>query len=244
MTIATSMIRPLKRPLALALVLVLSTSAANAKGVFASHAVNLWSEVAGGGRTTVTSPDGRSRVVVQYDDDRGMMIRTEGAIGKLSFSTDAFVASELTWAPDSMAFFITGSDGGAVGDYHLLVVDRFGGHLAMKEATKAIHAAFGHPVKCDVPEAPNVGGIKWLPGHHVLVAAEVLPHSVCDGMGTFKAYELDPATMTVGRAYGQLEAKKLFGPDLGQELTAADDGCVKQPTSCYVSTNHPELKRP
>src|SRR5262249_50101531 len=131
-------------------------------------------------------------------------------------------------------------DGGAVGDYHLLVVDRFGGHLTMKDASKAIYAAFGHPVKCDAPEAPNVGGIKWLARHRILVAAEGLPHSICDSMGTFKAYALHPATMKVGRAYGQLEAKKLFGPDLGQELAAADDGCIREPRSCHVPTNHPE----
>jgi hypothetical protein len=220
----------------------LAATAAEAKGIYGSHAVDLWGQVAGGGRTTVASPDGRSKVVVEYDDDRGLTIRTEGAMGKQSFSTDAYVASELTWAPDSTAFFITGSDGGAVGDFHLLIVDRFGGRLALKDASKAIYAAFGHPVKCDVPETPNVGGIKWLPGHRVLVAAEILPHSICDSMGTFKAYELDPATMTVGRAYGQLEAKRLFGPDLGGELVAADDGCVRQPKSCYVSTNHPEPK--
>ncbi|MGZ3275421.1 MAG: hypothetical protein ACXU82_16150 [Caulobacteraceae bacterium] len=222
---------------------MLIASNASAKGVYGSHAVDLWGKIGGGGRTTVASPDGRSRVIVQYGDDRGMTIRTAGAIGKLSFATDAYVASELTWSPDSKAFFITGSDGGAVGDFHLLIVDRFADGLAMRDASKAIYSAFGHPVKCDAPEAPNVGGIKWLPGHRVLVAAEILPHSVCDSTGTFKAYELDPGTMKVGRRYGQLEAKKLFGPDLGQELTAADDECVKKPTSCYVSTNHPEQQK-
>jgi hypothetical protein len=224
----------MKRLLASALPLILSLAAscADAKGIYGSHAVDLWGEVGGGGRTSVSSPDGQSRVLVQYDDDHGMTIRTEGNIGKLSFSTDAFVASELTWAPDSKAFFITGSDGGAVGEFHLLVVDRFAGRLAMKDASKAIYAAFGHPVRCDEPEEPNVGGIKWLSGHRVLVAAEVQPHSICHGMGTFKAYELDPATMTVGRAYGQLEAKKLFGADLGRELEAADDACVTRPRNC------------
>jgi hypothetical protein len=224
----------------LILALVLAGSAAQAKGAYGSHAVAL--SGVGDGRTALASPDGRSRVVVR-NNDAGLTVQTSGAIGKLSFTTEDAVAAELTWSPDSRAFFITGSDGGAVGDFHLLVVDRFGGRLTVKDASDAIYAAFGHPVKCDDgPEAPNVGGIKWLSGHRVLVAAEILPHSVCDSMGTFKAYELDPATMKVGRRYGQLEAKKLFGSDLGEELIGAEDGCIRQPTSCYVSTNHPELK--
>lgn len=233
---------PLKGLLAsvLPLILVLAASAANAKGAYGSRALTLSSAV--GSRTTLASPDGRSRVVVR-DNGGGLTIQTSGAIGKLSFTTEDDVAAELTWSPDSKAFFITGSDGGAVGDFHLLVVGRFGGRLTVKDASGAIYAAFGHPVKCDGgPEAPNVGGIKWLSGHRVLVAAEIQPHSICDSMGTFKAYELDPATMRVGRRYGQLEAKKRFGPDLGTELVAADDGCVRRPTSCYVSTNHPEIK--
>ena len=223
--------------------LILTSLSAIAEGVFGRRAVDLRARKATNGRTVVTSPDGRSRAVVR-DNGGGLTIQTSGAMGKLLFTTENSVSAELTWSPDSTAFFITGSDGGAVGDYHLLVVDRFRRRLAVKDVSDVIHAAFGHPVRCDVPEAPNVGGVKWLPGHHVLVAAEVQPHSVCDSMGTFEAYELDPATMTIGRAYGQLEAKKLFGPDLGKELSAADDGCVRRPTSCYVVTNHPELKQP
>ncbi len=234
----------LKRLLApaLSLILVLAASAADAKGAFGNGAAALSGKIAGGGRTTVVSPDGKSRVLVR-DNGGGLTVQTSGAIGKLSFTTEDAVAAELTWSTDSKAFFITGSDGGAVGDFHLLVVDRFGGRLTVKDASAAIYAAFGHPVKCDGgAEVPNVGGIKWLPGHRILVAAEIQPHSVCDSMGTFKAYELDPVTMSVGRRYGQLEAKRLFGPDLGEELAAAKDGCITQPMTCYVSTNHPESK--
>jgi hypothetical protein len=74
------------------------------------------------------------------------------------------------------------------------------------------------------------------------VAAEVVNHSNCDSFGTFKAYEVDPAAMTVVRALNQFEAKRDLKPLLGKELRLAPDECIRKPESCYVSTNHPEIR--
>jgi hypothetical protein len=136
--------------------------------------------------------------------------------------------------------------GGAVGDFHLFVVDSYDGKLQSREITPLMYKEFGHPFRCDAEgkyhEVPNVGGIGWVGDtHHVWVAAEVMPHSVCDSDGTFRAYEVDPAAMRVLQTLDQLEAKRQLWAMLGEELRAAPDECVRKPRSCFVLTNHPDL---
>jgi hypothetical protein len=58
-----------------------------------------------------------------------------------------------------------------------------------------------------------VGGIGWLRnGRRILVAAEIVNHSVCDSPGTFAAYEVDVETLQITARYSQLEAKRRFAP--------------------------------
>jgi hypothetical protein len=136
-------------------------------------------------------------------------------------------------------FFVTTSDGGRNGLYRVMVIRQFRGRLQARDLTETVYKAFGHPVKCEWPESPNVGGIAWIGSEHrVLVAAEIVSHSVCDSYGTFKAYLVDPASMVIVQSYGQIEAKRRFGTLLGTELAAATDECVRDPRSCYLAYNH------
>jgi hypothetical protein len=99
---------------------------------------------------------------------------------------------------------------------------------------------FGHPVWCNWPEDPNVGAIAWLQGSvRLLVAAQIMGHSNCDSRSTFRTYEVEIGTRKILRSYGQLEAKRRFQEQLGQWLLEAPDTCIRDPKSCWVTSNHP-----
>ena len=220
------------------------------KGFYSRNAFQIWDRVSGSPVSVVVrSPDHRSWVVARYFDDSAKNVDehvdldVSGAIGTLHVNLGPGVASELLWAPDSEAFFVTTSDQGANGSYHLLVVGSFDEKLQSREIADLIYPVFGHPFRCSSPESPNIAGIAWSSKSHKLwVSAEVVSHSNCDSFGTFKAYEVDPARMEVVQVMGQLDAKRALHPMLGPELRHAPDNCIRNPRYCYVSTNHPELR--
>jgi hypothetical protein len=97
-------------------------------------------------------------------------------------------------------------------------------------------------VKCGWPEVPNVAALKWMDGStKLLLSAEIIHHSNCDSYGTFEGFVVDVASLRIVGHYNQLEMKRLFRSDLGEELQQANDACIRQPRSCYVRANHPEL---
>ena len=216
-----------------------AVAAAPNAGVFSRGATDVWGKVAGNpAAVTFTSPDRTSTIVIGGRDDDPLPFHVRGRLGRLDFGTADVVDAELVWAPDSSAAFFTGSDGGAVGTYGLHVIHVHEGQLVETNLSPMIIKRFGQPVRCYTPEPPNVGGIAWLGKDRLLVAAEIPPHTNCDAMGTFKAYEVDLATMTIVRAYNQYEAKHRFRAKLGAELRNADDSCARRPRACEIPGLH------
>ena len=78
--------------------------------------------------------------------------------------------------------------------------------------------------------------------HELLVAAQIVPHTNCDSMGTFTAYTIDPWRMRIGKKYSQLEAKASFRSSLGPWLSDARDECIRDPEQCYVAQLHPKKR--
>jgi hypothetical protein len=164
-----------------------------------------------------------------YEIIRRVGIKANG----MEYRTDIgdLVDSEVGWSPDSKAFFVTYSDGGNIGTFHVKVF-----HVNISGLRESEPIPNGRNLlvpKCFDPEYPNVGAIKWLKdSSRLLIAVEVPPHSSCASMGTFRAYEISVPDGKVLKQYGQLRAKALFSGSLGQELVAADDGCVRNPHTC------------
>jgi hypothetical protein len=209
------------------------------QGNFSHGAIDIWTPIAGNeNEATFMSPDKSWTITVGGKDDDILPVRVKGRLGNLDFKASDLVNAELVWAPDSSAAFYTGSDGGSVGNYHVHVFYRRHGKLVHRDLTSMIKARFGHPVRCYDPEDPNVGGIAWLGKGRLLVAAEILPHSNCDSMGTFKAYVVDTATLKVIKTYDQLSAKRLFYDKMGLELRGASDICVRRPRDCEIPALH------
>jgi hypothetical protein len=147
------------------------------------------------------------------------------------------VNSEVEWSPDSTAFFVTYSDGGTIGRYHVLVfhVDKSG----LRQDEPVPNGRKLSVPTCFDPEIPNVGAVKWVGGSsRLLIAVEVPPHSSCASMGTFRAFEINVTDAAVLKQYGQLQAKSLFADSLGEELVGAEDNCVRHPEECVPSGLH------
>jgi len=204
---------------------------------FSAHATVLFPGISS------SSPDGKKKVGLQWVDlhaspQSAKLLLVSGG-ERLWAPTEGWLDGEILWSPDSQAFSWTASCCGANGQYGTEVFFVRGSQLVKVQLTPLVETTFGHPVKCGTPEPPNVAAIRWLvPSKQILVAAEIVNHSICDSPGTFKAYEIDLAGPRIVRTYDQLETKKLFLGDLGRELRLADDNCIRKPKSCWVNGNH------
>jgi hypothetical protein len=133
-----------------------------------------------------------------------------------------FTLAEVGWASDSCAFFITQSDGGAVGTWNTdaYLLTPLG--LRKVAVSDGVRKDFMKRYNCDVwgdqrgNEIPNIAGLKWLKGsRELLLVAEVPPHSSCPEMGKFMGYVVSvPSTKIVTR-YSAREVKNRWGQSLG-----------------------------
>lgn len=209
--------------------------------MFSADAVPLWNSNAPQ-QWTITSPDHLERIVVS-ETVKGD-VTSEGFFiivgGKRIRLFEGHVEPEVLWSPDSKAFAETYSDGGAVGTFHVVIYYVEKDQLRAIEPTAAVTKEFlSHPRVCFAPEDPNIGAIKWIKDSSaILVAAETLPHTNCDNMGTFRAYAIHLPDGDIVKGYGQIDAKKLFRKDLGVELRNANDDCILKPGSCDVPQLH------
>jgi hypothetical protein len=201
-------------------------------GIYGRSARNIW----GVKESVITSPDGKSAILVKApsNSDSGETHSVSVKSNRHTYKTNigAWVNAEATWSPDSKAFFITYSDGGNVGTYHTKVFYITDAGIRSTEPIPNGRRLF--PPRCFDKEFPNVGAIKWLgkDSSRLLIAVQVPPHSSCASMGTFRAFKITLPEGVVVNQYDQLEAKRLFRDDIGQELQGADDACVRTPKNC------------
>jgi hypothetical protein len=205
----------------------------NVKGTYSLHAIQVW----GAGEGIVPSPDGKKRIVVQpprkaATEDENHFVFVEAFGKKYPTTIGRWVNAELAWSPDSKAFFVTYSDGGNIGIYHVKVVYVNPTGLRIVEPVGKTRQLV-RP-RCFDPEPPNIAAIKWArsDSSRLVIAAEVPAHSNCASMGTFRAFEIGVPEGKVLFTYDQIAAKKLFASDLGDELLESDDECVRVPEKC------------
>lgn len=148
-----------------------------------------------GRRADLRSPDGAERIIVEQSTDPQaawpLLVRVTRSGKSFPAHFERFVSAgaEVSWAPDSSAFFVTYSDGGAIGLYHVLIYRVDDNGLHPYEPIKNGRKLF--PPHCFDPEDPNVGAIRWGPdASTIFIAIEVPPHSSCASMGTFRAFEI------------------------------------------------------
>lgn len=226
-----------------------AVSAAQKSGMYARSATPIWDQLwskAGKAQTvSIPSPDRSILLVARASDDGTgvqLALRTHGK-DLWNQMVSPGVGMEAAWSPDSTAFFVTTSGGGRNGFYELAVYSLNTNGVSVLDLTPSIQKAFGHPVKCQSPESPNVAAAKWMPNsHELIVVAEVVAHSNCDSEGTFSAYRISLPDGTVRGSYDQIAVKRAFGGDLGWEIKNAPDRCIRQPTSCWQPFNHKPIQ--
>ena len=185
-----------------------------------------------GNRQTINSPDGRKALTINFASDQKDAEETylvfSVHVGNKTFSERLLgFNAEALWSPDSSAFAVTQTEGGGGIGYRVYVfyVNETG--LRKVVVSDVVEKAFGTPVKCEVSVPPNTGFVDWLGNRadRMLIAAEVVPVSICECSGTFKLYELTLPEVRVERTYSQTEAVNRFGNLLGCELRDANTGC-------------------
>lgn len=185
------------------------------------------------GFVRLVSPDGKKtllaeRVENSRDSDESHMRYTVRVAGK-SFSTRLLgFNGEVAWSPDSKAFAVSETEGGgSLGErVYVFYADDRG--MRKLDVSRPIERAFGHPVRCDIPIDPNTAFISWVgDSTTLLVAAEVVPVSVCSCAGTYRVYEMKLPALTIAHIYSQAQAKKQLWNMLGCELRDADDRCIE-----------------
>lgn len=169
----------------------------------------------------IPSPDGRKRVIVgeyklDVENDREPMT-TQGTD---DFGVEAI--AELSWSPDSAAFFLTQNDGGLVGTYDVVVYKLHDPHVLRIEVSNKVRKDFMKRYNCDVwgdnqgNETPNIAGVAWLKGSaELLLVAEVPPHSSCPEMGKFMGYAVSIPSGNIVARYSAREVKNRWGGSLG-----------------------------
>lgn len=219
----------------LTLVFVMSAAAQDTtqSGLFSSTAAFVSSL---GNSATITSPDKTKAIEVRPIADRdaapGVIVRAYGRRYKTKIG--AWANTEVAWSPDSKAFFVTYSDGGNVGTYHVKIF--YVGPSGLRVIEPVPNGRRLLTPTCFDREVPNVGAIRWgSESSRLLIAAEIPPHSSCADMGTFRAFEISVPDGRVLKRYGQLQAKRLFIASIGEELRNADDECTKRPGACVPS---------
>lgn len=200
--------------------------------MYSRSATSIW----GSGDVTIPAPDGKKAIFVK-DPENSTSQQTHTVlirVGSHVYRTKVgiLVNAEAAWAPDSKAFFITYSDGGAVGTYHVRVVYVSDHGIQVTEPVPNGRRLF--KPTCFGPEMPNVGAIGWIGkgSDKLAIAIEVPPHSSCASMGTFKAFVIQLPNGEVVSEYGQIEAKRSFSKLIGDELRNAEDSCIEKPQSC------------
>lgn len=180
------------------------------------------------------SPDGRKALTVKrVEDDKdpdGVHVTFTVTVGAKQFQTQLLgFNSEVLWSPDSAAFAVTQTEGGGGFGYGAYVFFADENGVRKIDLSENIRKVFHTPGKCDSPVSPNFGVVDWLYGSDkILVAAEVVPVSVCECMGAFRLYEVSLPNLKIQKSYSQLQGKQKFWPVLGQELRSASDDCAKR----------------
>lgn len=185
------------------------------------------------------SPDGRKSILVSLTAEGDPRIDVVADRLRTRVPTAQWPSPSALWSPASSALFVNYSTGGSVGNFEVRVAYWEQRAATVIDPARAVIRDFlAHYPKCFVAETPNVAGVAWLGERRLLIAAEVLPHSNCDSMGTFATYEVALPSGTILQKHGQIESKKRFGHLLGPRLLDAEDRCIIDPKSCWVPMLH------
>jgi len=193
----------------------------------------------------IVAPDGLKFVTATLSDDAQdtEIQHVRVTVGRRTFTlATKGRGAEVLWSPDSrwLAVTYTYCCSGFSPYLHLYAVSD--SEVRDLNVERALRNVFGRGISCEkgthADQWALTAAVKWLDSSHLLAAVQIPWVSVCDSMGTFELREISLPNLSITRTYGQLEAKRLFGDDLGGNLRNASDACVRDPKSCWVASHH------
>ena len=164
----------------------------------------------------IASPDGNKRVEIA-----GSTISVVSDGRRLAGLENSGVSApaEICWSPDSKAFAITESYGGAVGEWLVTVYILTESSVETVDVAGAAIDSFRTGFKCLTEETPNAGFASWINGSgELLLALEVPPHSSCPDMGTIKGYIVSVPSGTILQKVDSLTLRQKYAHLLGPRL--------------------------
>jgi hypothetical protein len=131
---------------------------------------------------SVPSPDGRFRVMLEdrpgQETARMRVFQDMRSLGEYSLR-DLSAGIFLKWSPDSRAFYLMWSDGGAIGAYAVRVFRVSSDAATEVFSTRPAEREFKRRHDCRT-RGINVYAVKWLgASDRLLIAAEVYPTGDC-----------------------------------------------------------------
>jgi len=165
----------------------------------------------------IPSPNQRYRVVLggysDYNEDgRGLMRVFEGPNLIAKFRLRNLSAGVwLNWAPDSNAFFLMWSAGGALGRYHVRVFRVQKNHVSELRSTRIAESDFAKTHSCDF-RGNNSIALRWVNNSDsLLVSSEVYDTSDCGKeMGLAIAYLVRTNDGKIIKRYSKSETDNLY----------------------------------
>jgi hypothetical protein len=184
-----------------------------------------------GRRASFYSPDHKKLIEVVGSE---AFLRMGGKSFKTDINNETNHDAELGWAPDSTRFFVTWSDGGEQGGWHMQVygLDASGVHEipGIAEPARKDFELFVRKLPIDPTmdnpnmrslwdsqdycEPYNVVGGRWLNGSRQLLLSVLVPNtSACRYTTLFDVYRVDAVTGKILQRYAAAEGHKLFGDE-------------------------------
>lgn len=206
----------LLRPISVALVVSLSASFCNAQSYSC--------------QADVFVSDAFAKTPIIWAPDHGKYVRlwspskdtdTDDAVFKLSIYSERRELKTITlrdlsagtfvkWSPDSKAFYVMWSSGGAVGDYHVRVFFVAGEKAVESPAPTRVAADFAKHHYCKA-RGNNLFAIRWVNGsERILLQPQIYPASDCRQMGFTVSYLANTAD---GEILEHSPAKQIVSED-------------------------------
>lgn len=201
---------------------------AKVRGDWSSQSVSLFNTWGGldsnpGRRLTFYSPDKKKRVEVIG----GKVLLCIGS-KKFDAHFQNKTNAELGWSPDSSRFFLTSTDGGETGSWHVQVYDV--NDFGLREL-EGIENGAKKDFEARIRKLPpykgrdrnlwatqeyceaNVVGSEWLAGSSQLLVSVLMPNtSACRYMTKFEVYRIDILSGEILQRYTAREAYRKFDP--------------------------------
>jgi len=164
----------------------------------------------------IPSPDRKRTVLVQ----EMMLAVTEAGVPVPGIEGYTIVLpAEISWAPDSKAFFLTANEGGQDEAWYITVYVIEYDRVNYYDVTAEAAGRFKESVKCSGADEPNFGAIKWLKeSKNLLLVAEAPDRASCSEKDARRGYIVEVPS---GKVLSELDMKKMqddWGEYLGPRI--------------------------